>query len=379
MATNPFRYGALAVDEAFTNREAEVAELLTDIVNGQDVVVFAPRRYGKSSLVWRVSQQAIAQDVLVAHVNLMTTPTLERLAEKLAETIHDDLASTLFRARERLRVFGDLRITPVVTLDPQSGKLGFTFDAGRQPQDVDATLERLLELPGQLAAERERKVALVLDEFQEIVDIDSNLPRLMRSVFETQPGVAHIYLGSKRHMLERIFNDENEPFWRSAKQMELGVIAPPLFRGYIHAQFERTGRRVEPAVVDRVLAATLGHPYATQELCYFVWAETPEEGVADDEEYDAALEKLLRAEHAHFGLVWENAARAQRLVLHALAREPGRPLASEYRRRHGLPGPSSVQRALAALVKDELVAREESGEYRVAEPFLAEWLRREEQ
>jgi hypothetical protein len=377
--TNPFRYGALALDDAFTNREAELAELLTDILNGQDVVVFAPRRYGKSSLVWRVSQQAIEQDVLVAHVNLMTTPTAERLAEKLAETIHDDLASTLFRARERLRVFSGLRITPVVTVDPNTGKLGFTFDAGRQPQDLDATLERLLELPGQLAAERGRKVALVLDEFQEIVDIDPDLPRLMRSVFEVQPDVAHVYLGSKRHMLERIFNDENEPFWRSAKQMELGVIAPALFRGYIDAQFARTGRRVDPDSVERVLDATLGHPYATQELCYFLWGETPEAGVAGNEQYDVALEKLLRAEHAHFGLVWEKSARAQRLVLQALAREPGRPLAGEYRRRHGLPGPSSVQRALDAVVKDELVTRDERGEYRIAEPFLGEWLRRDEQ
>jgi hypothetical protein len=334
---------------------------------------------GKSSLVWRVSQEAMARGVLVAHVNLMTTPTTERLAEKLAETIHDDLASTLFRARERLRVFAGLRITPVVTVDPQSGKLGFTFDAGRQPQDLDATVERLFELPGQLAAERGRKVALVLDEFQEIVAIDPNLPRLMRSVFETQPDVAHLYLGSKRHMLERIFNDENEPFWRSAKQLELGVIDPQLFTGYIRAQFERTGRRVESTVVDRVLGATLGHPYATQELCYFLWSETPEAGTAGDGEYDVALEKLLRAEHAHFGLVWEQAARAQRIVLHALARESGRPLTGEYRRRHGLPGPSTVQRALDALLKDELIARDVGGEYRIAEPFLGEWLRRGEQ
>jgi uncharacterized protein len=377
--TNPFRYGALALDDTFTDRAAELAELLTDVLNGQDVVVFAPRRYGKSSLVWRVSQQAIAQGVLVAHVNLMTTPTTERLAEKLAETIHDDLASTLFRARERLRVFSGLRITPVVTVDPNTGKLGFTFDAGRQPQDLDATVERLLELPGQLAAERGRKVALVLDEFQEIVDIDPDLPRLMRSVFELQPDVAHVYLGSKRHMLERIFNDENEPFWRSAKQMELGVIAPPLFRGYIESQFARTGRRVASEAVDRVLDATLGHPYATQELCYFLWGETPEGGVAGGEQYDAALVKLLRAEHAHFGLVWEKAARAQRLVLQALAREPGRPLTGEYRRRHGLPGPSSVQRALDAVVKDELVTRDARGEYLIAEPFLGEWLRRDEQ
>jgi hypothetical protein len=377
-ATNPFRYGALALDDAFTDRDDEIAELISDVRNGQDVVIFAPRRYGKSSLVWRVSQRLIDEDVLVAHANLMTTPTKEKLAEKLAETIHEDVASILFRARERLRVFQGLRITPIITVEPNTGRLGFTFDAGRQPQDVDATLERLLELPGQLAAERERKVALVLDEFQEIVDIDPHLPKLMRSVFETQPEVSHIYLGSKRHMMERIFNDENEPFWRSAKQMELGVIAPHLFRGFIERQFSKTGRTIDPAVVDRLLGMTHGHPFATQELCYFLWEETPEGGVAGAEQYDVALAKLLRSEHAHFGLIWEKAAKAQRLVLQALAVEPGRPLGGEYRRRHGLPGASSVQRALEALVKDELVVKDGRGEYHIAEPFLAEWLQRGE-
>src|SRR5439155_15294215 len=165
MPTNPFRYGALALDDAFTDREAELAELLADMRNGQDVVVFAPRRYGKSSLVWRASEHLRDERVLVAQVNLMTTPTKEKLAEKLAETIHEDIASMLFRTRERLRVFADLRITPVVTVDPTTGRLGFSFDAGRRPHDVDATLERLLELPGELAKERGRTVALVLDEF----------------------------------------------------------------------------------------------------------------------------------------------------------------------------------------------------------------------
>ena len=377
---NPFRYGALALDEAFTDRADEIAELTADCRSGQDVVIFAPRRYGKSSLVWRVQQELVAEGALVAQVNLMTTPTKEKLAEKLAKAIHEEIASIVYRARERaIAVFRGLRITPTMTVDPNDASLSFGFAAGHEADDIAATLERLLELPGELAAERDRRVVLIFDEFQEIVDIDPNLPKLMRSVFERQPEVAHLYLGSKRHMMERIFNDENEPFWRSAKQMELGVIAPALFRGYIEAQFARTGRRVEPEVVDRVLEATLGHPYATQELCYFLWGETSEGGVAGNEQYDVALEKLLRAEHAHFGLVWEKSARAQRLVLQALAREPGRPLAGEYRRRHGLPGPSSVQRALDAVVKDELVSRDERGEYRIAEPFLGEWLRREEQ
>ena len=378
MPVNPFHFGALALDEAFTDREAEIAELAADIRNGQDVVVFAPRRYGKSSLVWRVAQEVAADGVLVAQLNLMTTPTKEKLAEKLAEAIHDDIATTLIRARERLRVFQGLRITPVVTVDPGTGKLGFSFDAGRQPEDVNATIERLLELPAELAAERERRVALVLDEFQEVVDIDPNLPKLMRSVFQEQPEVAHVYLGSKRHMIERIFNDENEPFWRSAKRIELGVIAPELFRGFVGERFASTGKRIGADIVDRLLDVTAGHPYATQELAYFLWEETPEGAEAGPEELDAALGKVLRSEHAHFSLVWDRAARTQRLLLQALAREPGRPFRADYRRRHTLPAASSVQRALEQLVKDELVARESAGEYRIAEPFLAEWLERGE-
>lgn len=74
---------------------------------------------------------------------------------------------------------------------------------------------------------------LVLDKFQEVAKVDPQLPRLMRSVFQQQPEVSHIYLGSRRHMLQRIFNDETEPFWRSAKQMELDVIAPVPFAKYI--------------------------------------------------------------------------------------------------------------------------------------------------
>ena len=210
------------------------------------MVLFAPRRYGKSSLVWRVAQTLVKKRVLVAQVDLMTTPTRERLAEKLAATIYEDVASPLFRAKERLRVFGHLRIKPTVVVDPEDGSLSFTFEAGRTPEDLDDTLERLLELPGKLAAERERQAVLILDEFQEIVDIDRQLPKLMRAVFQQQPEVAHVYLGSKRHMMERIFSDENEPFWRSAKQMELGVIEPARFEGYLAERFVGTGRRIRP-------------------------------------------------------------------------------------------------------------------------------------
>ena len=43
----------------------------------------------------------------------------------------------------------------------------------------------------------------------------------MRSVFQTQPEVATSTAGSRRHVMKRISATMNEPFWRSAKAVEL--------------------------------------------------------------------------------------------------------------------------------------------------------------
>lgn len=374
---NPFSYGGLALDDAFADREAEVQELKFDALNGQDVVIFAPRRYGKSSLVWRTMQELTRESALVAYVNLMTTPTRQKLAEKLAATIYENVASPLERAKETaLSPFRGLRISPQVTISPEDGTYSFSFGVEHSPAEIDATLERLLELPAELAAngKPKRRVVIVFDEFQEIETIDAGLPKLMRTIFEQQPEVARIYLGSKRHMMGRIFNDENEPFWRSAKKVELGVIDPKHWRRFILARFKKSRKKAEPATVDQLLERTGGHPYATQELCYFLWEQTPFDGTATEKELDQALRAVLRSENAHFQLRWDDASSAQKQILQALAAEPGRPLTTAYRSRHALPPQATVQSSLRALVQRELVTRDGDKTYRISEPFFAEWI-----
>jgi len=371
--TNPFSYGSLALDDSFADRESEVAELTSDIRNGQDVVVFAPRRCGKSSLIWRVARVMAAERVLVAQVDLMTTPTKEGLAAALAKSIYEQIASPLERAREKaLAPFRGLQLQPTINVNPDDGSFSFSFGVAQRPADIDATLERLLELPAELGGARSRRTALVMDEFQEIVEIDSSMPKLLRSVFQRQPEVSHVYLGSKHHIMERIFNDANEPFWRSAKSIELEMIPIGPFADFIHERFRMTGKSVEHEVVDELLARTGGHPYATQELCYFLWEKTGTEA-ASRQQLERALDSVLRSEHAHFSLLWDDASAVQRTLLVALARETGRPFTSDYRDRHELPPVTNVQKALRTLTKQETVAGKD-GVYRIVEPFLSEWL-----
>jgi hypothetical protein len=280
-ATNPFTFGDLALDEAFTDREDEVRELTSDMRNGQNVLVYAPRRYGKSSLVLRAAQEAMQQKALVGYVDLMKTPTKERFAAALAKTIYADIASPVDQAFERAaELFRGLRVIPTMEVDPSDGSLRFSFQASRRKEDIDDTIERLLELLGELAAERKRRVVIIFDEFQEVLSLDKRFPNLMRAVFQAQPEVSHVYLGSKRHILERIFNDKNEPFWRSAKQLEIAMIPQGQFARFVRDRFVSSGKGVFDDALDRMLGATGGHPYGTQELAYFTWELVPPGGEA---------------------------------------------------------------------------------------------------
>jgi AAA+ ATPase superfamily predicted ATPase len=375
--TNPFTFGALALDRAFTDREAEIRELVSDMQNGQDVLVYAPRRYGKSSLVLRATQRAMRKGILVGYCDLMRTPTKERFAAALAKTIYSDLETAAGQAIERAtRLFRGLRITPTMEVDPVDGSLRFVFHAGRRRADIDDTIEALLALPAQIAAERKRRAVLVFDEFQEILTLDRHFPNLMRAVFQEQPEVGHVYLGSKRHVLERIFEDENEPFWRSAKRLEIGLIAPAAFARYLRDRFEDTEKGIDDDALNRLLEATAGHPYGTQELAYFLWELVPTGHFGRLSDVETALAQVLRSEHNHFAKLWDDAPRAQRLLMLALAEEPARSLyAADYAERHDLPAKPALQRAIGALVTKEITARDEAGVYRIVEPFFADWLR----
>jgi hypothetical protein len=378
--TNPFTFGDLALDDAFTDREEELRELASDMANGQNVLVYAPRRYGKSSLVLRAAQEALRRKALVAYCDLMRTPTKERFAAALAKTIYADIASPVEQAFERAaELFRGLRVTPTMEVDPADGSLRFSFQAGRRRSDIDDTIERLLELFGELAADRRRRVVVIFDEFQEIISLDPKFPNLMRAVFQAQPEVSHIYLGSKRHILERIFNDRNEPFWRSAKQLEIGPISSNKFAPFLRQRFKDSGKEISDAAVAALLEVSGGHPYGTQELAYFTWEIASPGDEASTATVDDAVTRVLRSEHNHLVQLWDEAPGTQRLLMLALANEPTNSVYSAgYRERHELPATPTLQTALDGLIRKEIVGRGSDTEYRIVEPFLPAWLRREQ-
>ena len=158
------------------------------------------------------------------------------------------------------------------------------------------------------------------------------------------------------------------------------MIPPDTFAPFIKARFERTGKHIDDAALEGLLDVTHGHPYGTQELAYFAWELVRPGKTVTMAELEEALERVLRSEHNHFVQLWDDAPHPQRRLMLALAEEPTRRVySSDYQSRHDLPATPTLQTALAGLVHKEIVGRNEAGEYYLIEPFLAEWLHREQE
>src|ERR1700694_2409669 len=242
----PFRFGDVAIGEQFTDRAAELDALLGDLRSGQNVLVLAPRRFGKTSLIVAAAERLRKDDVLVAYADLLRVTTKTRFAEALAAALYDGLEPPFGRLVQRAaEFFRDLSLRPKVTVNPD-GTPSFELAAGADERDIDATLDQLFALPGVVAKRRSRRVVMVLDEFQEIVAIAPDLPARMRAVFQFQPEVAHVYLGSRQHLLRRVFTDANQPLYNSAKGMAPGPIVPEGFSAFITERYSASGKTITP-------------------------------------------------------------------------------------------------------------------------------------
>lgn len=373
---NPFRYGDVATGATFANRVQELAEIEADVRNGQNVVIISPRRYGKTSLILKAVEHLKQDKVLVAYLDLFRTPTKDRFADHLARAIHAGLVAPLERAWKRaLDLFQQLPIRPRITVG-QDGSPSFEFTAGERSRDLDRTIEELLAIPGRIALERRRRVALILDEFQEVVAIDPHLPALMRAVFQNQGEVSHVFLGSKRHLMQQVFTDRNEPMYKLAKPLPLHPIGQEDFGTFIQDRFTNTRRPISAEAIRHLLEISACHPHDTQELCYFTWALAQAQDIeVTPDVVDHALARIVEAENARYTTLWEELSAHQRLVLTALATAGGEAIYSqEYRRLHRLGAASTVQRSLERLLERELVELTAPAAYSVPDVFLRAWI-----
>ena len=376
--SNPFKYGGIVDQDSFCNREKELAHLKRAIENGDRLFLYSERRFGKTSLVKRVLQQLPKSRILGVYIDLWPTDGEVSLAIAVAKAITESLASTADKMLETAQKFF-VRLLPAVTAD-SSGNPQINFSLREQPVEPQG-LDEVLRVPGIIAEKRSRKVVLIFDEFQRILEYSTDrAERTLRSAIQDQRSVSFIFLGSKKHLIQKMFLDQNRPLYRSGGHYPLGSIHINSWKPFINGHFRASGKQIDDQAITMICGQTSGHPFYTQHLCHAVWELCEPGGSVDNAMIEKAIDLLLEREGYAYTSLWDTFSLNQRRLLQGLAIEhPDVELfGSNFARQYHLRSASSVQRAADNLLAHDIIDRDGS-KYFISDRFFKIWIRRNTQ
>ena len=377
---NPFVYGEVVPSAAFVNRVVELDRLVRDLAEGQKVFLISPRRYGKSSLIRQALSAVSARHrALTIEVTVSSFSSyvafLEGYARALvaAETRWDRARSWLKEAIRSART--EIRYTPG---ESPLGSLTVSFPAVKTERDVSRLAQDVFALPGRLAEVRGRRVVVALDEFQAIAEFNGgSVEHAMRAAVQHQRDVGYVFAGSEPSLMERMLTPKR-PFYKAGPVMRLEKIPADEFAAAIDSRFKRSGFKAENGLADAIVDLAGNLPYDVQRLAHETWDEVHAGGGkrATLDHLHQALSRLLSEQETMFEALWQRLTLPQRAVLRAVVIESGHSVLSEdVRTRHRLGGTSTIQAALNALVRDDLISRD-GRRYTVVDSLLREWVAR---
>lgn len=379
-AGNPFIYGEIVTSDAFADREAERGRLAADLAEGQKVFLISPRRYGKSSLVRDVLRRLARQHILTVEVTVASSSSYLGFLESYAQALiaADTPASRLRRwASELLQAARpELRFDA----DPMGkSRFALAFPSVKTARDTARLAAEVFALPGRIATARKQRMAVALDEFQAVASFNGgSVEHALRAAAQDQRAVGYVFAGSEPSLMERMLGPRR-PFYKAGPVMRLEKIDETLFAHFLDSRFAASGMRPEEGLGAAIVDLAANVPYDVQRLAHETWddlraAGRKSVGLAD---LHATLTRLLGEQHTMFEESWQRLTLPQRAVLRALVLEDGRELLSaDVRTRHRLPGASTVQAALAALVRLEIVMKD-GARYTASDSLYREWVARQ--
>ena len=376
---NPFVYGEIVSAAAFADREEERERLGRDLASGQKVFLISPRRYGKSSLVRDVMRGLARQKVLTVEVTVAASSSYVGFLESYAQALlsADTPVSRLTRwVSELMRT-----VKPEVRFDADpsgSARFALAFPAVRTARDTARLAAEVFALPARIAEARKQRLAIALDEFQAITSFDGGtVENALRAAVQDQRQVGYVFSGSEPSLMERMLGPRR-PFYKAGPVMRLAKINADDFAAFVDERFRGSGVRPEDGLGDAIVDLAANVPYDVQRLAHEMWDDIKEAGTktAGLDDLHVTLTRLLGEQHTMFEESWQRLTLPQRAVLRALVIEEGRELMSaDVRARHRLPGTSTVQAALAALLRQDIITKD-SGRYVTVDSLYREWVAR---
>lgn len=373
MENKPFIFGVATSGDNFTDREKETERLLLNFRHGVNTVLISPRRWGKTSLVQKVCRLAQSDSLKIVYIDIFSCRSDRDFYDAFASAVLKQTSSKVDEWLENIKLFLS-RISPKISMgaDPMTD---FSVSLELNPKNED--IDEILQLPEKIAQKKKCNIVVCIDEFQQIAEFKDSktFQKRLRSVWQLQKSVSYCLFGSKKHLMNELFEKRSLPFYKFGDAIYLQKIGTADWIDYICGRFESTGKHISQELAEKICQTVDNHSSYVQQLAWLVWIHADK--TATNEDFDAACQDLIDQNTPLFEKQTESLTTYQMNFLRAILDGVDSEFTTqEVLKKYQLGSSANVAAIKRALVNKEIVEIEKR-KSTIVDPVMSMWLKRE--
>ncbi|MBN2542579.1 ATP-binding protein [bacterium] len=367
---NPFPTGIPVTGKDLIGRKKEITEITELLKTGQSVVLIAPRRYGKTSIMIQVLKNLRNEGFFTGEIDIFRISNLSQLSEAIIDTVvlNKKINNFVHIIKEKLsEAFKKVEFKQVIE------DFEFVLSLKDKSPNIDDILEKALDFPEKFAQKYKSKFIMGYDEISDIMKLDGEqLLKKMRSYFQKHKNTSYIFAGSLESAMNELFANKKHAFYRFARIYNIGNIERNVFKTAIKNKFKKNKTEITNDALDKVLNLTEGHPYYTQLICQLLYFENKVSRIPIQESHvDGALNKAILNEKGYFDEIWSR----MRGIKNALAVLKALVLKKSPYRLENVDR-QSIYYTLTMLINTGFLKRVEKNVYKITDPLFEIYLLR---
>ena len=368
-----FVYGMSVGGNNFTDRIEETKRIKLDFENGVNVILISPRRMGKTSLIKKVISEIDNPMLKIIYMDIYDCRSEYDFYNRFAETIMKSTGNHLEQVMENIKRFL-VRISPKISFSPEPNS-EFSVSLGITPKDYSP--EEILNLPERIAKEQGVRLVVCIDEFQQIGEFTDSLTiqKRLRGVWQHHQNVSYCFFGSKKHLMENIFQNRRMPFYQFGEMLHLKCIPTIYWVPFICSRFEKYGKKIAEEYASRICQVVKNYSSYVQQLAWNVMAETEKE--VNEESFEEGLKALLEQNSSLFIQQTDGLTTYQLNFIRLLCKDIHSGFTTQaVSEIYPLGSKSNIDRIKKSLVDKEIVTIEKDGIF-LADSVFELWFKRE--
>jgi hypothetical protein len=371
MTSKPFIFGVATSGENFTDRTKETSRLLNNFRHGVNTVLISPRRWGKTSLVKKVCGMAASDTLKIVYLDIFSCRNDKNFYDAFATAVLKQTSSHVEEWIEHIKQFLS-RLAPKVSFgtDPLS-----EFSLSLNINDKSPDIDEILNLPEKIAKKNGWNIVVCIDEFQQIGEFadSKTFQKRLRTVWQLQQRVSYCLFGSKKHLMNELFEKKSLPFYKFGDAIYLPKISTDDWVEYIRNRFEATGKHISEELARKICLTVDNHSSYVQQLSWLVWIQTDD--TATPQNFEDACRDLVDQNTPLFERQTEQLTTYQinflRAVVDGIHKEFSR---QEILQQYELMSSANVAAIKRTLTKQEIIETEK-GVTVIADPVMLLWLK----